>query len=44
MDDSIQETVDVTRNDKALGVGLPTTTTSHFVNVLFQYTQMMLYK
>lgn len=30
MDDSIQETVDVTRNDKASGVGLPTTTTSHF--------------
>lgn len=35
MDDSIQETVDVTRNDKASGVGLLTTTTSHLVNVLF---------
>lgn len=35
MDDSIQETDSVTRNDKASGVGLLTTTTSHFVNVLF---------
>lgn len=32
MDDSIQETDSVTRNDKASGVGLPTTTTSHFSN------------
>lgn len=35
MDDSIQETDSVTRNDKASGVGLLTTTTSHLVNVLF---------
>lgn len=32
MDDSIQETDSVTRSDKASGVGLPTTTTSHFSN------------
>lgn len=35
MNYSMLVTVDVTRNDKASGVGLPTTTTSDLVNILF---------